>query len=102
MGFRDLESFNQALLAKAKQVWRILQHPECLMAHVIKARYFPEGAILTEVQRKKAPYAWKSLLYGIDLLKQGMRFVIGQGNTVNMWKHALLPEHHRGYLVHYL
>lgn len=39
MGFRDLESFNDALLGK--QCWRILCNPNALWVQVLKARLLP-------------------------------------------------------------
>ena len=91
LGFRDLERFNQGLLRK--QVWRILQHPESLVARILKARYFLEESILTAQPKRKPSYAWKSLLYGRDLLKQGLRFIIGNGTRVSMWSDPWLAEH---------
>lgn len=38
MGFRDLSTFNKALVAK--QGWRIFTQPNSLMVHVLKAKYF--------------------------------------------------------------
>ena len=37
MGFRDLQSFNLAMLAK--QVWRLLYEPDSLCTRVLRARY---------------------------------------------------------------
>ena len=44
MGFRNLQVFNKAMLAK--QLWRVLQNLTPLVARVLKARYFPTGDIL--------------------------------------------------------
>ena len=91
LGFRDLEIFNQALLSK--QVWRIMQKPNCLMSRVLKARYFPDGDILKATLKKKASYRWKSILHGRDLITKGLRYIIGDGSHVNMWKDPWIPDH---------
>ena len=44
MGFRDMRAFNQALLAK--QAWRLLDCPDSLCAHLLRAKYYPRGNLL--------------------------------------------------------
>jgi hypothetical protein len=51
LGFKDLHVFNTAMLAR--QVWRIVTHPDTLCAQVLKAKYFPDGTIL-DAKPKKA------------------------------------------------
>ena len=91
LGFKDLEVFNQALLSK--QVWRIMQHLHCLMARILKVRYFSEGDILNAKLKKKASYAWKSILHGHDLINKCMGYIIGDGTLINMWTDPWIPDH---------
>ena len=37
MGFRELEHFNTALLAK--ELWRLISQPNLLVSRVVKAKY---------------------------------------------------------------
>jgi hypothetical protein len=54
LGFRDLKSFNNALLAK--QWWRILHNPYSLSAKILKAKYFHYGSILDAPLRRRPSY----------------------------------------------
>ena len=44
MGFKEIEKFNDVLLAK--QVWRLINHPNSLCHRVFKARFFLDYSIL--------------------------------------------------------
>ncbi|KAK6131598.1 hypothetical protein DH2020_034612 [Rehmannia glutinosa] len=45
LGFREISAFNKAMLAK--QGWRLLQEDGSLLARTLKARYYPNGDLLT-------------------------------------------------------
>ena len=68
LGFRNLDCFNDALLAK--QVWRLMQDEDSLVARVLKARYYPSNDIL--LARTNPSYTWRSL--------HGVRVVIEKGS----------------------
>ena len=44
MGFRNLQAFNLAMLAK--QGWRLLTNPSSLVARIYKAKYYPTSDVL--------------------------------------------------------
>ena len=54
MGFRDVHSFNLAMLAK--QCWRLIENNASLCAKVLRARYYPNGDILNCELKKGSSY----------------------------------------------
>ena len=78
--FRDMRAFNQALLAK--QGCRILQVPSSLCSRVLKARYFTDGSILSATCLNGASFTFRSILYGRDLLLDGLVWRVGDGSSI--------------------
>ena len=54
MGFRELQKFNDALLAK--QVWRLASNQNSLFFRFFKAKFFPNGSIFY-AKEKNGSYA---------------------------------------------
>lgn len=89
LGIRDLKDFNIALVAK--QSWRILQNPNSLLSRVYKSKYFQKTGLLQEKPKSNASHAWKSILKGNELLKSGIKWIIGGGEQTYMWLDSWLP-----------
>lgn len=60
LGFRDLNGFNLAMLAR--QGWRLSLYPESLCEQVFRAKYFPHGNILEAKSKEGMSCAWRSIL----------------------------------------
>jgi hypothetical protein len=90
LGFRDLYGFNLAMLAQ--QAWRMLTNPESLCAMVLKARYFPDCSILQATAGPGISYSWRSIVKGINLLKEGLIWRVGDGSSINIWSDPWLAR----------
>ncbi len=74
-GFRKVEWFNQAMLAKMG--WRLIQNERSLVYSVLKAKYFKEGTFMQAIVKPGALYTWRSIAGARGVLKEGLRWRIG-------------------------
>lgn len=84
LGFKDIELFNMALLAR--QVWRILQSPETLSARILRAVYFLGSEIMEACLGSTPSQIWPSIVEGRDILKLGLIRIIGDGASTSIWQ----------------
>jgi hypothetical protein len=90
MGFRDLLLFNQAMLGR--QGWRLLTETHSLCARVLKGRYFPDTDFWHAPRPRSSSYTWRSILFGRDLLLNGIQWGIGNGRSVKIMSDNWIPE----------
>jgi hypothetical protein len=90
LGYKDLHSFNISMLAK--QGWRLLTEPNSLCARVLKARYYPNCSVFQAQPSNGISYTWRSILKGIELLKEGVIKRVGNGVSVDCWNDPWIPR----------
>ncbi|GJS54730.1 hypothetical protein Tco_0628092 [Tanacetum coccineum] len=82
MGFRHMNGFNKALLAK--QGWRIITMEESPLARILKAQYFPRSCFLEARIGHKPSFIWRSLCSARDIICKGQKWNVGNGMHVRI------------------
>ena len=90
MGFRDLYSFNLAMLSK--QAWRLIHDTNSLFYKVYKARYFPNSSVMMAVVGSNPSFVWRSLLASRDIIFRGSKWRVGNGRTTGVFTHKWLTH----------
>lgn len=74
-------------------------NPDSLCAQLLSAKYYSDGNILKAKPKSGMSYTWRSILSGIDLLKKGIVWRVGDGSSINIWEDSWLPRDdlHRPY-----
>ena len=83
MGFKELSLFNDALLAK--QMWRLLHNTNSLFYKVFKSKFFPNCSIMEAKEGYGGSYAWRSILKGREVIRQGAKWRVGNGESIKLW-----------------
>ncbi|CAN1787046.1 Uncharacterized mitochondrial protein AtMg00310 [Linum perenne] len=89
LGFKDLEFFNHALLAK--QTWRLIQNPDLLLAQIYKAKYFPNSTLMQAGKGSNPSWGWRGILKGREIIKVGHRWQVGDGTSINPFLDHWVP-----------
>ncbi|XP_019151915.1 PREDICTED: uncharacterized protein LOC109148635 [Ipomoea nil] len=90
LGFKDLRSFNLAMLGK--QAWRFLTNPTSLAARIYKARYYPTTSFIDAKIWNCPNYCWRSIMAAHEIVCSGVRRRIGNGGKTLIWGHPWLPD----------
>lgn len=83
LGFRDLKSFNLAMLAK--QGWRLMHSPDSLLGRIFQARYFPNGEFTEATLGPRPSATWRGILQARPYVLKGLRVRIGNGFHTTIW-----------------
>ncbi|KAJ9554109.1 hypothetical protein OSB04_018154 [Centaurea solstitialis] len=90
LGFRDFTAFNLAMLGK--QGWRLVLNSSSLVSRILKAKYYPKKEFL-EAQLGHSPsYIWRSIWHSQLALQKGIRWKVGNGRSINIWKDPWLRD----------
>ena len=84
LGFRDIEHFNDALLAKL--AWRLLKNPASLLGKTLLGKYCHSSSLLDCPTSGAMSHGWRGILAGREVLKLGVGWAIGDGKEVNLWE----------------
>lgn len=83
LGFRDIQAFNQALLAKID--WRLITAPHCMFSRIILGKYCHKTSFQKKAPSSCISHGWRGILKGRDLLLQHLGKAIENGESTHLW-----------------
>jgi hypothetical protein len=89
LGFRKTKDFNTTLVAQFS--WMIASKKESLCTKVLRNKYKVSDHWLRQQQTKGASPVWKAIAKARDLINQGVCYLVGDGNSINVWKDLWIP-----------
>ena len=97
LGIPITRHWNRTILMN--QAWRLHANPHMLWAQVLKAKYFPYTTFFANTRCTRGSHIWHLLSLGLKLLLVSMSWIVGDGQTIRIWKDQWLPW---GYFCSYI
>ncbi|XP_031127513.1 uncharacterized protein LOC116029604 [Ipomoea triloba] len=87
-----LKTVLQAISNYAMNGWNFMHKPDALVTRVFKARYFPNCSFLDAKPGSNPSFVWSSIRETQNMLREGVRWGIGNGEHVRVWEDPWLPN----------
>ena len=59
---------------------------------MLQAKYFPQDTLFTNSQPSRRSHIWTAISIRANLLREGMHWYIGDGQTIRIWQDPWLPN----------
>jgi hypothetical protein len=66
--------------------------PDSLCARLLLARYCPDGDLMAAQEGPGISYSWRSIIRGIQALKKGIIWRVGDGEQIRIWDDPWIPR----------
>ena len=88
IGFRDIQNFNTALLAK--HLWRLIDKLNSLFARVFKGRY-QNSDPLDPIISYSPSYGWRSITSARSLVNKELIKRVETSSSISVWNDPWIP-----------
>ena len=84
LDFRDIQSFNEAFLAKIS--WRIINKPDSVLGRILIGKYCSTEDFLVVTAKTAISHGWRGILVGRDIILKTAGWEVGNGESINIWE----------------
>jgi hypothetical protein len=89
LGFRESKLLNQALLAKL--TWWVASGRDSICIRALRSKYKVNEDWMDSEPRKNASHLWRAIEKMRLVIKMGACFIVGNGDSIDMWKDPWVP-----------
>lgn len=81
-----------------KQLWRLATNPNSLVTRMYKAKYYDSDIFHAQLSHNLS-FIWRSLLEAKQLLKDGIRWRVGDRSSISILNHPCLTLNDNPYIM---
>jgi len=70
----------------ARISWKIHEQPDSLLARVLLGKYCHDQQFLKVSVSSACSHGWRSILAGREVLKKGLGWIVGDGESISVWR----------------